>query len=386
MEFHEAANAFPLLDDDRLEELAEDIRQRGQMEPITICEGKILDGRNRYMACLLANVKPKTREYDGDPWSFAWSLNGQRRDLVAEQRYLIWKFCNEHSEQWESEKKKIADEANAKRSAATKEQHQVSNPRSGETMVVQHSVALPDESEVRHKANHSKAVASKTNPGAVARGDKLAKDRPDLAAKVRTGELKPAEAHRLLRKDEVKGKAAALPDDKFGVIYADPPWSYNDKQGGSISESYGAAEKHYPSMSLSELKALDIPSLSHGDCVLWLWATCPLLEDAIELCKAWGFKYKAQFVWDKVGHNMGHYNSVRHELLLVCTRGSMTPENVKLFDSVQVVEKTKRHSEKPEEFRDIINTLYPSANKLELFRRGDAPEGWTAWGNEIEHE
>jgi N6-adenosine-specific RNA methylase IME4 len=81
---------------------------------------------------------------------------------------------------------------------------------------------------------------------------------------------------------------------------------------------------------------------------------------------------------------MGHYNSVRHEVLLICTKGSCTPENVKLFDSVQTIEKTKKHSEKPEEFREIINTLYPSGKKIELFRRGDAPNGWSVWGNESE--
>jgi len=86
-------------------------------------------------------------------------------------------------------------------------------------------------------------------------------------------------------------------------------------------------------------------------------------------------------VWDKVKHNFGHYNSVRHEFLLVCVRGSFTPENNKLFDSVVQVERTKEHSEKPEEFRNIIETLYPSANKIELFARKKI-KGWSIWGNE----
>lgn len=234
----------------------------------------------------------------------------------------------------------------------------------------------------RHKGRQARASEANVSTATQARVEVLSNNRPDLLAKVASGELKGTEALRQMKKDSVSQNIEALPKDKFGVIYADPPWAYNDKQGGTISESYGGAEKHYPSMTLSELKVLDIPSLCHADCVLWMWATCPLLEDALELVKAWGFKYKAQFVWDKVGHNMGHYNSVRHELLLVCTKGSMTPENVKLFDSVQTIEKTRKHSEKPEEFRDIINTIYPSSSKIELFRRGDAPEGWSIWGNE----
>jgi N6-adenosine-specific RNA methylase IME4 len=113
-----------------------------------------------------------------------------------------------------------------------------------------------------------------------------------------------------------------------------------------------------------------------------MWVTSPLLEECFPIIKAWDFKYKTSFIWDKVGHNMGHYNSVRHEILLVCTRGSCTPDNIKLYDSVQSVEKTDKHSEKPQIFREIIDTLYPNGNRIELFAR-DKHEGWESYGNEI---
>jgi len=433
LDHHPAADSFPLMTSQRYEELRLDIARQGQLEPITLCDGMILDGRNRYRACIELGIEPRTRLYEGDPWAYAWSLNGERRDLVDEQRYLIWKHCNEHSKAWLAQKQAIAEEANRKRSEAAQGNRNSAQAYIcsvcgdifdigdlGHCPVCDHHYHAGSEcgnchervirktmrkagftygewaekqkknsagtecspTVSRHPERKAKAVASKTNPGAVARGDKLVKDRPDLAEQVRKGDIKPAEAHRQMKKDEVKGKAAELPKDKFSVIYADPPWSYNDKQGGSISESYGAAEKHYPSLSLSELKALPIRDLSADDCVLFLWATCPLLEDALELCRAWGFRYKAQFVWDKVRHNMGHYNSVRHELLLICTKGSATPQNVKLHDSVQVIEKTNKHSEKPERFREIIDELYPVGNRIELFRRGSTPKGWSAWGNE----
>ena len=121
--------------------------------------------------------------------------------------------------------------------------------------------------------------------------------------------------------------------------------------------------------------------MSDDDAVLFLWVTSPLLEECFPVIKAWGFKYKTSFVWDKVGHNYGHYNSVRHELLLVCTRGSCTPDAKELFDSVQSIEKSRNHSEKPERFREIIDTLYASGQKIELFSRQTVP-GWKAWGNE----
>ena len=78
---------------------------------------------------------------------------------------------------------------------------------------------------------------------------------------------------------------------------------------------------------------------------------------------------------------MGHYNSVRHELLLICVRGSCQPDIKKLFDSVQSIERTK-HSRKPEEFRTIIDTVYPKGNRIELFARGKY-NGWDSYGNQL---
>jgi len=377
---HPAADAFPMMDAKRLDELKSDLLANGQKMPIVLFEGLILDGRNRMKACVELGIDPRTEVFTGDPWSFVWSLNGARRDLVAEQRYLIWKFCHENSEAFQAEKKRIAEEANAKRSEAAKGQPRNEDGTMGEKPVVGQTVLPPVAKE--EPAKKSKSQASNTNAGAVARGDQLANERPDLAQKVRLGEISPTEGHRQMRKDKVAGKVEALPADKFTVIYADPPWKYNDSQAlGDYGTGTGAANSHYPSMTLGELKALDIPTLAAPDAVLFLWATCPLLEDALEISKSWGFKYKAQFVWDKIKHNMGHYNSVRHELLLICTKGSCTPEHVQLFDSVQSIERTE-HSRKPEDFRDIINTLYPSGKKIELFRRGNAPDGWNIWGNE----
>jgi N6-adenosine-specific RNA methylase IME4 len=372
-----------MMDDGRYQELLADIREHGQREAITICDGKILDGRNRYKACLEIGTIPITKVFDGDPWAYVWSLNGQRRDLVAEQRFIIWDYCNGQSEAWQAEQARIQEEANRKRSEAAKAQHEVSKPYAGEKMVVEHSVPPPSAKE--HKKRKSKAAASKTNPGAVARGEKLIKERPDLAEDVRLGKMKPAAAHRLMKKDEVKEKTKALPSSKHRVVYADPPWKYSDAQAvkGDYGTGTGAAAGHYPPMSLTELKTLDVKSLAADDSVLFLWATCPMLVEALELCKAWGFKYKSHFIWDKVKHNMGHYNSVRHELLLICTRGSGTPEVTKLFDSVQVIER-QEHSRKPEEFRTIIDTLYPSGARVELLCRGKQPKGWETWGNEAE--
>lgn len=80
---------------------------------------------------------------------------------------------------------------------------------------------------------------------------------------------------------------------------------------------------------------------------------------------------------------MGHYNSVRHEFLLVCTKGSCIPDNKKLFDSVISVERNDNHSEKPIEFMNMIDVIYTYGNKLEMFARESIKKNWFAWGNEI---
>lgn len=183
-----------------------------------------------------------------------------------------------------------------------------------------------------------------------------------------------------IKKDQRKElQQPDFPNNKYQVIYADPPWSYNDTCDDGAIQSHGA-ECHYPTMNIEELCNLPIEELSLNDAALFIWVTSPLLEDVFCVINSWGFEYKASFVWDKVKHNMGHYNSVRHEFLLLATRGSCTPDNMKLFDSVQSIERT-HHSKKPEQFYDIIDTLY-GGRKIELFARNKR-NGWDAWGNEI---
>ena len=117
------------------------------------------------------------------------------RSLNADQRYLIWKYCHEQGEAWRKEHQAIQTDANRKRSEATKKQHAVSNPRAGEKS----GSATNCRTTRRHKSEAAKAEASKTNRGAVARGDKLAKDRPDLAEAVRQGKMRPRQAQEQMK-------------------------------------------------------------------------------------------------------------------------------------------------------------------------------------------
>lgn len=194
---------------------------------------------------------------------------------------------------------------------------------------------------------------------------------------VKDGTKTRTQVRREQQREAVVRKSSPIPSGKFRILYADPPWKYGDQ----LTENYGATRFHYPAMSITELCALPIADIAEKDAVLFLWVTSPILPEAFAVISAWGFVYKAAFVWDKIAHNMGHYNSVRHEFLLICTRGSCLPDCAKLIDSVQSVERGK-HSEKPAEFRKIIETLYTHGEKLELFARAEVA-GWKTWGNEL---
>jgi len=136
-------------------------------------------------------------------------------------------------------------------------------------------------------------------------------------------------------------------------------------------------------MSIEELCALPVKDIADKDAVLFLWITSPKLNLFLQLMEAWGFEYKTSFVWDKVKHNMGHYNSVRHEFLLIGGRGKSTPDLKNLYDSVVTIERSDKHSEKPVEFLNIIDNLYQHGDRIELFARQAKKENWYFWGNEV---
>ena len=184
-------------------------------------------------------------------------------------------------------------------------------------------------------------------------------------------------AFRALRRVQAVRKVADAPKGKYTVLYADPPWQYGDSRDGLGTSG---ASAHYPTLSIAQLCELPVSEWATRDAVLFLWVPSPILFESAAVIKAWGFEYKASFVWDKVKHNLGHYNSVRHEFLLVCTRGSCLPQVPRPVDSIQSIPKSRTHSEKPEAFRRIIDTLYPKGKRIELFAR-TRKRGWATYGN-----
>lgn len=307
LKIHPAADAFPPMDDDRLAELKADIAENGQREQITLCDGMILDGRHRYQACSDLGIEPKFRDFDGDPWAFAWSLNGARRDLEATVRALIFKRCQDGSAKWAKRLAKIAEEGNRKKAEAARQQHAKSNPRRGESLVPDHDDLAPKRSKA-NVAREARAAEAKVSPATMARAEQIAK-RPDLEKKVVAGEMKPAEALREIRStkrreqlEEAAAKAAevqhasdrpawsilnvdvldglAAVRDEHGparLIFTDPPYN--------IGIDYGSGKKADSLTDSDYLRWVDD----------WIGLCCDCLTDDGSLWVMIGDEYAAEY-------------------------------------------------------------------------------------------
>lgn len=177
-------------------------------------------------------------------------------------------------------------------------------------------------------------------------------------------------------RDERLIAAPPLPVGKYQVLYADPPWQYSNS---GFEES---AESQYPTMPMVDICQMEIAQLCAPETVLFLWATNPLLPDAMLVLDAWGFEYKTNIAWVKDrGRGKGWYLKSKHELLLIGTKPN-TPHPRQRPDSCFEAERGSVHSRKPEMVYDIIESMY-GGPYVELFARESGREGWSSWGNEV---
>lgn len=185
-----------------------------------------------------------------------------------------------------------------------------------------------------------------------------------------------------------------LPAGPYGVIYADPPWSFRswsdkgkNRAPDAMVRQKGLAERHYATMGLADIKALPVADVAAKDSALFLWAIDCMLPEALDLMQVWGFTFKTvAFTWVKQNRvsptpaiGLGYWTRGNPEMCLLGTRGKPR----RLSAAVrQLVEAPRReHSRKPDEVRERIEALLPGPY-LELFARSTAP-GWTAWGDQV---
>jgi len=181
-----------------------------------------------------------------------------------------------------------------------------------------------------------------------------------------------------------------LPQKKYQIIYADPPWEY--KQSGSETNSRGMAKQHYSTMSTEDICNLPVREICTDNAICFMWATFPNIGEALKVMKAWGFDYKtAAFVWIKKNKKswtkfwgMGAYTRANAEVcLLGISKNTKAKQIVKRHDIHQIIESpVEHHSKKPDIVRDKIVQLLGDLPRIELFARQQVT-GWDCWGDEI---
>jgi MT-A70 len=292
-EFHPLANVFPLIEGAEFDELVADIKANGLNQCIELYEGKILDGRNRYRACLAAGVEPLAVQYRGDdPVGYVISANLRRRHLDESQRAMVAAKLatlklgdNQHSEGLPIGRGSELLNVGERTVARAREVQEFGAPE------------LVDAVE-RGAVSVSAAADIATQPieeqrEIVARGERaILRAAQDIRA--RKAEIRRAE--RIERLAATCNQNTPFPSDRrYAVLCADPPWHfevYNEESGVER-----AAGNYYPTMSLDEICALPVLSLAAPDAILFMWTTAPHLQESFQVLAAWGFEYKTNAVW-----------------------------------------------------------------------------------------
>lgn len=366
--FHPFAGIFPLLEGPEFDELVEDIRANGLIFPIVLYDNQIIDGRNRYRACVIADVEPKFLDYplDRDALSFVVTANLKRRHLNDSQRALC--------------AARIATMPQGRpRTPAVKQSDAAKMFNIGTRTVKQAAV-------VRDRAIPELVARVDRGEVTVNLAERLAnmpteqqREVVDLPSKALVGVAK--RFAREERMEELRAPIAQAaseldaPEQLYPVLVVDPPWRFEPYSRETGMDR--AADNHYPTMTTTEICSLNIPATK--DSVLFLWATAPMLSDALEVMKSWGFAYKSHMIWLKSRVATGYWFRNQHELLLVGTRGNIpAPAPGTQYNSVHSAD-TRQHSEKPAKFFEIIEDMFPGLQCCELFAR-ERRAGWATWG------
>ena len=172
----------------------------------------------------------------------------------------------------------------------------------------------------------------------------------------------------------------------FRCIVADPPWAYKSN-GAPASwrpcldrgEKPHSVTHYYQTMTLDQIAALPVRDVAHKDSVLFLWATNPLMREAFDVMAAWGWKYKTLLTWEKVNAcGMGYWFRGVTEHLLVGVRGKVPAFRSREKNLFRA--RRRKHSEKPEEFYDVVRRV-TDGKRIDIFNRREIT-GFDRWGNE----
>jgi N6-adenosine-specific RNA methylase IME4 len=170
----------------------------------------------------------------------------------------------------------------------------------------------------------------------------------------------------------------------YSIIYADPAWDYKGQVQHNTKEGNKSAVDHYNTLTLEQLKKINVKSICEKDCLLFMWTSSPHLDQAIELMNSWGFKYSTiAFVWDKQKTNPSYYTLSRCEICIVGKKGKIPTPRGSRKERQFISEMRTFHSKKPDEVRDRITRMFPTQKKLEMFAR-QKYDGYDVFGNQVE--
>ena len=367
--FHPVADVFPLMAGKEFDDLVEDVRTYGLREPIWLHQdGRIIDGRNRYRACVEAHREPRFQTYIGPDDSlmpFVVSLNLRRRHLNESQRAMVADRLAGFSHGGDRSKGQICPlsqtEAAKLLNVSTRS---IKTARRVLNAGSEHITGAVDAGEL--------AVSD-----AVSVVDLPAEEQDTLLARVQVGDSKNLKAARhkaeiQQQKQGIEAGTIQLPDGVFEIIAIDPPWPYD----GVYDPDFRRGTCAYPSITIEDLKALKLPAADN--CVLWLWTTNAFMPEACTLLDAWGFNLKTILTWVKPRLGLGRWLRNCTEHCLMATKGA---PRVDLKNQTTVLEAPGReHSRKPDEFYALVEELC-IGRRLDYFSREPRP-GWEQFGSE----
>ena len=419
---------IPPLTADERKQLEENILKDGIRDPLVVWEGTLVDGHNRYEIARKNGLEYRVveKEFRDEDEATLWIIDNQfgRRNLPDVDRIMLsQKRSGVLAEMAKKNKASAAEKAREAKETAVvikndknNDIEQTGHNTTHTTAFVNHaltaeepkkqpiptpvsaSVSTPKPTP-KPKPVHVQAEIAKmagVSQGKVAQFEQIQKKKPELIKEIREGNMTIGGAYQMVRKEEKKKevqerieKHAAEQtgvidiqnvDRKYNIIYADPPWKY--WESGNKNQSL-----HYTTMTIDDICNLPIKDIADDDCVLFLWVTYPILQEAFRVIESWGFKYStAAFVWVKKNKQndtpfigCGAWTRANSELCLLATKGKVMRLNASVS---QIVESPiEEHSKKPDVVRELITKLVGELPRVELFCRHPA-DGWDVWGNE----
>lgn len=372
----EFKSVIPPLSKEEYDGLEQSIVNEGCRDSLITWQGILIDGHNRYEICTKHGIKYETTEKQFKDRSevIEWIITNQfgRRNLSLYNRSIL------------ALQLKPIFEERAKENLVT-------HTADGYQGLQKSAKAVDTREELAKIAGVSHDTIHKV--------EKIEQSAtPEIKAQIKSGDVSINQAYQAMRREEklkavsekienqkdteTKGIDIYNTDRKYNIVYADPAWDY--WSGGNKNQNL-----HYKTMTIQDICELPVKNITDKDCVLFLWVTYPILEQAFEVIKAWGFEYStAGFVWvkknkvsDTAFMGCGSWTRANSELCLLATKGNITRIDAGIS---QVIESPiEEHSKKPAITRELITKLVGELPRIELFSR-EAVNGWDCWGNEIE--